>query len=225
MISAKLGRGLRAEPNAYVLHDANSLLRLSDELVLSLLNLGTGLLAQLFLHTIFAASLLSGESKSTTLGVGLGGIKVQARVLDGLAGACRKHDVGVQSGAPAGQEPALDLSILRQPGLADLLAGDGKLLESSGKRILASARLLTGKHVGAVQRSAGDGMAEGLGLGLRGGRCSEGGLSLSWRGSGRQEVDLLGDGTAEVVEGLADVGGVVVGLVGVLGAVRGGGQI
>ena len=62
-------------------------------------------------------------------------------------------------------------------------------------------------------------MAEGLGLRLRGGGCGEGGLGFGGGGRGGEQLDLLADGAAEVVEGLADVGRVVVGLVGVLGAV------
>ena len=60
-------------------------------------------------------------------------------------------------------------------------------------------------------------MAESLGLGLcRRGSC-EGSLRFGWRRRGGEEVDLLRDSLAEVVEGLADVGGVVVRFVRVLG--------
>ncbi len=34
----------------------------------------------------------------------------------------------------------------------------------------------------------------------------------------RKEVDLVGDGAAEVVEGLPNIGGIVVGFIGILGA-------
>lgn len=61
-------------------------------------------------------------------------------------------------------------------------------------------------------------MAERLGLGLRGGGSSEGCLGLSGRRGAGEQVDLLRDGAAQVVEGLADVGWVVVGFVGVLRA-------
>lgn len=63
-------------------------------------------------------------------------------------------------------------------------------------------------------------MAEGLRLRLRLRGCGEGSLSFGGRGRGGQELDFLADGPAEVVEGLADIAGVVVGFVGVLGAER-----
>lgn len=56
-----------------------------------------------------------------------------------------------------------------------------------------------------------------LRFGLRWG--GESGLGFGGGGCAREQVDFFGDGTAEVVEGLADVGGVVIGFVGVLGAV------
>ena len=59
-------------------------------------------------------------------------------------------------------------------------------------------------------------MAEGLGLGLRAGRCGKRCLGLCGGCGARQEVDLLGDGAAEIVERLAEVRRVVVGFVGVL---------
>lgn len=67
-----------------------------------------------------------------------------------------------------------------------------------------------------VECGAGNGMAERLGLRLCGGRRGESGLGLGGGGRGREQVDLLGDGAAQVGDGLADVGGVVVGLVGIL---------
>lgn len=62
-------------------------------------------------------------------------------------------------------------------------------------------------------------MVEGLGLRLRGRGRGQRSLGLGGRAGMRQELDLLVDGAAQVVEGLADVGWVVVGLVGVLGAI------
>jgi hypothetical protein len=199
----------------YILHDANSLLGLADELVLSLLDLGTSLLAQV-LVTVAGLALLAGQCECAALSIGLGGIQAQPRVLDLLAGTCRKLDVGVEGCAPASQESALDLGVLRQTGLANLLAGDGVLLEGSGQGVLARVGLLGGEHVRAVQGGAGNSMAEGLGLGLRAGRCGKRCLGLCRRCGARQEVDLLGDSAAEVVERLAEVRRVVVGFVGVL---------
>lgn len=76
------------------------------------------------------------------------------------------------------------------------------------------------EELGAGKGGAGDSMGEGLGLGLRGwGRC-QGGLGLGG-GCGRgEQLDLFADGPAEVIEGLLDVGWVVVGFGGVLVADR-----
>lgn len=63
-------------------------------------------------------------------------------------------------------------------------------------------------------------MVEGLGLGFGGGGRGEGGLHVGGGGGGGEEVNFLGDGAAEVVEGFSDVGRVVVGFVGVLGAME-----
>lgn len=61
-------------------------------------------------------------------------------------------------------------------------------------------------------------MAESLRLGFgRGGR-GQGGLGLCGGGRVGEELDLLTDRAAQVVEGLADVGRVVVGFVGILRA-------
>ena len=162
------------------------------------------------------AACLTRQGKSTTLSIGLGGVQTQSRVLDLLAGTCCELDVGVEGCAPTSQEPALDLGVLRQPGLPNLLTGNGVLLQSSSQRILTRAGLLRGEHVRAVQGCTGDSMAEGLGLGLRGRRGSESCLSLCGGGCARQEVNLLRDGTAEIVERFTEVRRVVVGFVGVL---------
>lgn len=65
-------------------------------------------------------------------------------------------------------------------------------------------------------------MAERLGLGLCGGRGDKGSLGFGGRGGVGEEVDLLRDGAAKIGDGLADVGWVVVGFVGVLRAGRSG---
>lgn len=69
-----------------------------------------------------------------------------------------------------------------------------------------------------VKSGTRDCVAEGLGLGLRRRGCGERSLGFGGRCGIGEEVDLLRDGAAEVVEGLADVGWVVIGLVGVLRA-------
>jgi len=72
--------------------------------------------------------------------------------------------------------------------------------------------------VRGIQGCARDGVAEGLGLGLCGGGRGQGGLGFGGGGGRGEEVDLLGDGAAEVGDRFADVGWVVVRLVGVLRA-------
>lgn len=74
------------------------------------------------------------------------------------------------------------------------------------------------EELGAGEGGAGDGVGEGFGLGFCAGRGGEGGLGFGGGGSVGEEVDFVGDGAAEVVEGFADIGGVVVGFVCVLGA-------
>lgn len=57
-----------------------------------------------------------------------------------------------------------------------------------------------GEKVRTGQRSAGDGMVEGLRLRLGRRRGSQGCLCLCGRGSVGEKVDFLGDGAAKVVE-------------------------
>lgn len=59
-------------------------------------------------------------------------------------------------------------------------------------------------------------MGEGLGLRLCAGRSGKCCLGFARRGGVGEEVDFVGDGAAKVVEGLADVGRVVIGFVGIL---------
>jgi hypothetical protein len=68
------------------------------------------------------------------------------------------------------------------------------------------------------QTSTGNGMAEGLGLRLSGRGGYQGCLGFGGRCGAGEQLDLLADGAAEVLEGLLDVGRVIVGLVGVVGA-------
>lgn len=80
--------------------------------------------------------------------------------------------------------------------------------------------MLLVEELRAGKGGASDSMGEGLGLGLRRWGGCEGGLSLGGGRSGGEQLDLLADGPTEVVEGLLDVGRVVVGLGGVLVADR-----
>ena len=56
-------------------------------------------------------------------------------------------------------------------------------------------------------------MGEGFGLGFCAGRSGEGCLGFCRRFGVGKEVDLFGYGASEVVEGLADVGRVVIGFI------------
>jgi hypothetical protein len=149
---------------SYVLHDTDGLLSLANKLVFGLLDLGSRLFTDVVVHGCLWS--LTWQSESRALCVGLGRIQAQPRVLDCLASTCSELDVGVERGAPAGQEAALDLGVLGQSGLADLLAGNCILLEGGSKGVLTGAGLLRGEHVRRVEGGAGDGMVERLGLGL-----------------------------------------------------------
>jgi len=154
------------------------------------------------------------------LGPGLGGIEGQPGLLDILAGAGSEHQVRVQCGIPPSEVAALDLGILRQPGLADALHGQRILLQSRGEGVLAGAGVLLVQSLAASQRSSGDGVRERLGLRLGARRGRQGSLGLG-RGCSRGEKrNLLADGPAEILEGLLDVRGIVVGFVRVLRPVQ-----
>ena len=157
-----------------------------------------------------------------TLDARLDGVQVEAGLLDVLARASGKDQVRVQGRVPPGQEAALDLGVLGQAGLTHTLLRKGVLLESRGERVLAGARVLLVEGLAAGQAGAGDRVVEGLGLRLGARRGREGSLGLSGAGSRREESHLLADGATKVLEGLLDVGRIVVGLVGVLRAVSSG---
>jgi hypothetical protein len=131
---------------------------LAHEFILRLLNLGTGILAQIV--QIAPGSSLLGS---------LDRVQSKTGVLNVLAGLGGEHQVGVEGSVPASQEARLDLGILGQTSFADLLLSKSVLLQRSGERVLALAALHKG--LGAGERGAGDRMVERLGLGLRGGRC------------------------------------------------------
>lgn len=156
--------------------------------------------------------------ESVTLDAGLDSIERQSGVLDVLAGAGRKHDVGVERRVPASKEAALDLGVLGDAGLSNTLHGEGVLLEGSGQRVLASTSVILVQGLATSQTGASNGMAEGLGLGLGGRRSDKSGLSLGGGGGGGKERNLFANGASEVLESLLDIGRVVVSLVGILGA-------
>ena len=203
----------------YILHDSDRLLRLANKLIFGLLNLCACLVAQVIVHGIFLGG-LAGQGESRAFGRGLCRIEAQARIFNCLASTCGKLDVCVQRGTPPSEEPALDLCVLGQSRLANLFAGNGVLFEGSGQRVFARICLLRREHVRGVKGSTGHGMAERLGLGLCRGRGSEGSLGLGGRRGAGEQVNFFRNGAAEVVEGLANVGRVVVGFVCVLGARR-----
>lgn len=156
--------------------------------------------------------------ESVALDAGLDSIERQSGVLDILAGASRKHDVGVERRVPASKEAALDLGVLGDAGLSNALHGEGVLLEGSGQRVFASTSVVLVQGLATSQTGAGNGMAEGLRLGLGGRRSDKSGLSLGGGGGRGEERNLFADGASEVLESLLDVGRVIVSLVGVLGA-------
>jgi hypothetical protein len=108
------------------------------------------------------------------------------------------------------------LSILRETGFANTLAGQGVLLKRSREWVLAGAGMLLVQDLRTGKRGAGEGVAECLRLRFGGGRCGQGSLCLSGRRGGREQLDLLADSAAQVAKGLLNVGRVVVGFVVVL---------
>lgn len=85
---------------------------------------------------------LARELEHATLSPRLRRIKQQSRVLDAPARPRGEHQVGVEGSVPPRQETGLDLCVLREPGLANLLAGKGILLERGCERVLAGAGVL-----------------------------------------------------------------------------------
>lgn len=201
-------RKLADQCRTHILHNANSLFSLADKLILRLLNLGTSFLTQA-IQIALRSRLLAGLDR----------VQHKPGILDILARLSRKHQVRVKRRVPPSQEPRLDLRILRQPRLADLLRCKGVLLQRGRQRVLAAARRrVLRQSLGPGQRGPGNSVTEGLGLRLCGGRRGQGRLGICGGRRLREKLDFLVDGAAHVVEGLADVGRVVVGLIGVLGA-------
>ena len=74
---------------------------------------------------------------------------------------------------------------------------------------------------GAGKGSAGDGVIEGFRLGLCGRGSDEGVGDFTGMTDVGEDVDFFSNSATEVVEGFADVRGIIVGFVGVLGAFGG----
>ena len=107
--------------------------------------------------------------------------------------------------------------ILGQASLADFFGSKGIFLESGGEGIF-SARRRVGliQLLGSCQGCAGNGMRKGLGLRLCTRWSSESSLGLGGSMRFGEKGDLIADRSAKVVERFANVGRVVVCLVGVL---------
>ena len=90
----------------YILHNPDSLLCLPYELILLLFHLCPCLLAHHLIIRVHA-------SGASHLPLGLGCVKTQPRILDSTPRFRRKHQICVQRSAPTGQEPLLNLHILR----------------------------------------------------------------------------------------------------------------
>ena len=217
------------QKKTHILHHADSLLRLRHKLVLGPLNLLLRLGAQLVVVVVVRRRRGPADAGDAQLprrapDARLDGVERQARLLDRLARARRKHEVGVERRVPARQEAALDLRVLRQPRLAHPLHRQRVLFERRRQRVLARARVLLVQRLAARQTGPRDGVRERLGLRLGRGRCRQGRLRLGRRRGRRQQVHLFADGAAQVRERLLDVGRVVVRLVRVLRAVCMGGE-
>lgn len=122
----------------HVLHHANSLLSLGHKLILGLLNFLLRLRADLLFVCGIPRALLCRSNRrhrqlpNAALGLGLRSVEGQSRLFDTLACPGSKHNVRVQGGVPSSQETALNLRILRQPGLANALLCQSKLLKCVG---------------------------------------------------------------------------------------------
>lgn len=213
------GTGERGRVETHVLHDADGLLRLGDKVIFGLLNLLLRLGAELCL---LVGLRLGGGSHlpRVALDASLDGVEGQTGLLNILTRAGGELEVRVEGGVPPGQEAALDLGVLGQARLAHALHRQGIFLQGGSQRVLTGAGVLLVQRLAASQAGAGDRVGEGLGLRLGGRGSSQGCLGLGGGCGRREERDLLANGAAEILEGLLDVGRVVVGFVGVLGAVK-----
>lgn len=181
-----------------VLHDAHGLLGLVDKVVFGLFNLGSLVVGEVGLFAVVGRL----HAKGAGTGAGLDGIERQTGILNSLAGALGELEVGVEGGGPAGQEAGLDAHVLVQTGLTDPFLGHGVLFKSLGERVVGASATEVAllQQLGAGEGGAGNGMVKSLGLGLRGGRGGQSGLDVGGVGSAGEELDLLGDGAAKVIE-------------------------
>lgn len=163
-----------------IAHHARGLVDLLDESVL-------GLLDRRALRISVALLVLAAGASAR-----LGGVEGQTGVLDGTAGFVCALEALVEGCAPAGEEARLDLLVLVEARFADLLLGNGELLEALRERVgLGGALRRGGRDVlGAGEGGAGDGVGEGFGLGFSGRGCCEGCLGFGGVGGLGEEVDL-----------------------------------
>ena len=204
----------------HILHDTNCLLGLRDKIIFGLLDLLLRLVAKLMVFHNIGTGRGATHLPGGALDAGLDGVECQTGLLDVLAGTRSKRDVGIKRGVPPGKEAALDLGILGKASFTNTLLDQSVLLEGSRQGVLASTGMLLMQRLAASQARAGDSMGKSLGLRLRGRGRSESSLGFGGGGGSRKEVDLLTNGTTKIGERLLDVGRIVVGLVGVLGAVK-----
>jgi hypothetical protein len=111
----------------------------------------------------------------------------------------------------------LNRLVLRESCLADFFLSKGISFEGCGERVLAVGGGVAGfEELRTGEGGAGDGVVEGFGLGFGRGRGGQGGSGFAGAAGFGEERDFVGNAAAEIGEGFANVGGVVVGFVLVL---------
>lgn len=163
-----------------IAHNARGLVDLLDKSILSLLDRRA--------LRISVALLVLAASASARLG----SVEGQTGVLDGAAGLVCALEALVEGCAPAGEEAGLDLLVLVEARFADLLLGNGELLEALRERVRLGGALRRGGRdvLGAGEGGASDGVGEGFGLGFGGRGCCEGCLGFGGVGGLGEEIDL-----------------------------------
>jgi hypothetical protein len=153
----------------YVLHDPNSLFRLSHKLIFCGLNLCPSLLTQRTLVIRVHAACHNGVLLRC-----FRAIQHESTVLNRLSSFCCKHQVCVEGCIPSRQEPGLDLVVLCKTSFANFFLSKSVLLKSGRERIFANPqRVCLGEELGASQGCTCDGMIEGLRLRFGRRRSSE----------------------------------------------------